>query len=101
MAGETGNRQWKERGVGTFKFNVTVDEPKKARFVLRADGTHRLLLNAAVTQQLVFGGDSQGAKPKDGRLLFNSPKSDGEIEMHLLKVRDIYLKEGLVFVERC
>ncbi|KAJ4363139.1 hypothetical protein N0V83_010259 [Neocucurbitaria cava] len=87
MAGETGNRQWKERGVGTFKFNVTVDEPKKARFVLRADGTHRLLLNAAVTQQLVFGGDSQGAKPKDGRLLFNSPKSDGEIEMHLLKLK--------------
>ncbi|CAO2652898.1 Nn.00g023090.m01.CDS01 [Neocucurbitaria sp. VM-36] len=87
MAGETGNRGWKERGVGTFKFNVTVEEPKKARFVLRADGTHRLLLNAAVNQQLVFGGDSQGAKPKDGRLLFNSPTSDGEIEMHLLKLK--------------
>ncbi|KAF1843449.1 uncharacterized protein K460DRAFT_288755 [Cucurbitaria berberidis CBS 394.84] len=87
MAGETGNRAWKERGVGTFKFNITVEEPKKARFVLRADGTHRLLLNAAVTEQLVFGGDSQGAEPKDGRLLFNSPTSDGEIEMHLLKLK--------------
>lgn len=87
MVGETENRGWKERGFGQFKFNVTLEEPKKARFVLRADGTHRLLLNAGVTQQLVFGGDSQGAKPKDGRLLFNSPTSDGEIEMHLLKVR--------------
>ena len=86
MGGEDGNRGWKERGTGTFKFNVSAEEPKKARFVLRADGTHRLLLNAAVTQKLVFGGDSQGAKPKDGRVLFNSPTSDGEIEMHLLKV---------------
>jgi Ran-binding protein 3 len=86
MAGEGTTRAWKERGVGTFKFNITTDEPKKARFVLRADGTHRLLLNAAVSKQLVFGGDSNGEKPKDGRLLFNSPKSDGELEMHLLKV---------------
>ncbi|KAF2035202.1 hypothetical protein EK21DRAFT_55076 [Setomelanomma holmii] len=87
MAGETGSRAWKERGAGTFKFNVTVDEPKKARFVLRADGTHRLLLNAAVTKQLVFGGDAKGEKPKDGRLLFNSPNANGEIEMHLLRLK--------------
>ncbi|KAH7072362.1 hypothetical protein FB567DRAFT_201124 [Paraphoma chrysanthemicola] len=87
MAGETGSRAWKERGAGTFKFNVTVDEPKKARFVLRADGTHRLLLNAAVNKQLVFGGDAKGQKPKDGRLLFNSPNADGELEMHLLRLK--------------
>jgi Ran-binding protein 3 len=86
MAVEGSTKAWKERGVGTFKFNVTVDEPKKARFVLRADGTHRLLLNAAVTRQLVFGGDSEGGKPKDGRLLFNTPTADGELEMHLLRV---------------
>jgi Ran-binding protein 3 len=89
MVTEGSTKGWKERGVGTFKFNVTVDEPKKARFVLRADGTHRLLLNAAVTQQLVFGGDSSGGKPKDGRLLFNTPTPDGELEMHLLRVSHI------------
>ncbi|EOA83931.1 uncharacterized protein SETTUDRAFT_32941 [Exserohilum turcica Et28A] len=87
MAGEGSNRGWKERGVGTFKFNITVDEPKKARFVLRAEGTHRLLLNAAVTRKMVFGGDAQGEKPKDGRLLFNSPNGDGELEMHLLRMK--------------
>ncbi|EUC48656.1 hypothetical protein COCMIDRAFT_86790 [Bipolaris oryzae ATCC 44560] len=87
MAGEGSNRAWKERGVGTFKFNITVDEPKKARFVLRAEGTHRLLLNAAVTRKMVFGGDAQGEKPKDGRLLFNSPNQDGELEMHLLRMK--------------
>jgi Ran-binding protein 3 len=86
MAGDGATKAWKERGVGTFKFNVTVDEPKKARFVLRADGTHRLLLNAAVTRKLVFGGDSSGEKPKEGRLLFNTPTADGELEMHLLRV---------------
>ena len=86
MAGEGSNRGWKERGVGTFKFNITADEPKKARFVLRAEGTHRLLLNAAVTRKMVFGGDAQGEKPKDGRLLFNSPNMEGELEMHLLRV---------------
>lgn len=72
--------------MGTFKFNITADEPKKARFVLRAEGTHRLLLNAAVTRKMVFGGDAQGEKPKDGRLLFNSPNMEGELEMHLLRV---------------
>lgn len=90
MAGEGSNRAWKERGVGMFKFNITVDEPKKARFVLRAEGTHRLLLNAAVTRKMVFGGDAQGEKPKDGRLLFNSPNQDGELEMHLLRVRTLF-----------
>ena len=86
MSGEGSSKSWKERGVGTLKCNVTVDEPKKARFVLRADGTHRLLLNAAVTKQMVFGGDSKGEKPKDSRLLFNSSTASGELEMHLLKV---------------
>jgi Ran-binding protein 3 len=86
MGGEGATKGWKERGVGNFKLNITAEEPKKARFVLRADGTHRLLLNTAVTKQLVFGGDSKGEKPKDGRLLFNSPKADGELDMHLLKV---------------
>ncbi|KAH8728966.1 hypothetical protein GQ44DRAFT_500896 [Phaeosphaeriaceae sp. PMI808] len=87
MVGEVSARAWKERGVGTFKFNITDNEPKKARFVLRADGTHRLLLNAAVTKQLVFGGDSNGEKPKDGRLLFNSANAEGELEMHLLRLK--------------
>lgn len=87
MTGEGTTKAWKERGVGNFKFNVTDEEPKKARFVLRADGTHRLLLNAAVTKQLVFGGDTSGEKPKEGRLVFNSPTSEGELELHLLKVR--------------
>lgn len=86
MEGEGKERAWKERGVGNIKLNVTKESPKKARFVLRADGTHRLILNAAVTKTMVFGQDSEGSKPKDGRLLFNSPNAEGTLEMHLLKV---------------
>ncbi|KAJ4370982.1 hypothetical protein N0V86_008676 [Didymella sp. IMI 355093] len=87
MDGEGKERGWKERGVGNIKLNVTKESPQKARFVLRADGTHRLILNAAVTKTMVFGQDSEGAKPKDGRLLFNSPNAEGTLEMHLLKLK--------------
>ncbi|KAF2662427.1 hypothetical protein K491DRAFT_709794 [Lophiostoma macrostomum CBS 122681] len=86
MSGEGNKKGWQERGVGPFKLNITKDSPKKARFVLRADGTHRLLLNAAVTKYLKIG-DSEGNSPNDGRLLFNTPTPDGGIEMHLLKLK--------------
>lgn len=93
MDREGDDKGWKERGIGNIKLNVTLDEPRKARFVLRADGTHRLILNAAITKQTVFGADSKGAEPKDGRLLFNAPNAEGELEMHLLKVRaDVELR---------
>lgn len=88
MAGEADARGWKERGTGALKLNITIDMPKKARFILRADGTHRLVLNAAVTKSLVFGADGQGSKPKDGRVVFNEPTQEGKVEMHLLKVCD-------------
>ncbi|KAJ4407080.1 hypothetical protein N0V91_004247 [Didymella pomorum] len=87
MEGEGKERTWKERGVGNIKLNVTKESPKKARFVLRADGTHRLILNSAVTKTMVLGQDSEGSKPKDGRLLFNSPNAEGTLEMHLLKLK--------------
>ena len=85
LAGEGSKKGWQERGVGPFKVNITKDAPVKARFVLRADGTHRLILNAALTKSLKFG-DVDGKQPKDGRLLFNSPTPDGTIESHLLRV---------------
>jgi Ran-binding protein 3 len=85
LSGEGSSRSWQERGVGPFKLNVTNDEPRRARFVLRADGTHRLLLNVAVTPNMMFG-DKDGNRPKDGRLLFSSPTADGTLEAHILKV---------------
>lgn len=86
MAGEGKERGWRESGMGTFKLNITDDEPTRARFILRADATHRLLLNAAVTRNLKFG-DADGKAPTDGRLLFNTPTSDGKLEMHLVRMK--------------
>ncbi|ORY09538.1 hypothetical protein BCR34DRAFT_487165 [Clohesyomyces aquaticus] len=88
MAGEGESKRWQERGVGPFKFNITKDSPKKARFVLRADGTHRLLLNASVSKKMMFGGDPKGAKPTTGQVYFNAPTVDGKLEMHTIKMRN-------------
>jgi len=85
LVGEAGKKSWQERGVGALKVNVTHDEPRKARFVLRADGTHRLLLNAALTANMRFG-NPEGKEPEDGKLLFTAPTASGEVESHLLKV---------------
>ncbi|PVH96575.1 hypothetical protein DM02DRAFT_631901 [Periconia macrospinosa] len=86
LAGETGKKGWHERGTGTLKVNVTRDEPKKARLVLRADATHRLLLNAAIAKSMRFG-DAQGKEPKDGKVLFAAPTATGEVESHLLRLK--------------
>ncbi|KAF2113414.1 hypothetical protein BDV96DRAFT_124237 [Lophiotrema nucula] len=80
-------KQWQERGVGPFKFNITKAEPKKARFIIRADGTHRLLLNAAVTKDMLFG-DPAGKVPTDGKASFSAPAADGRgVDMHILRMR--------------
>jgi len=82
-------KAWHERGVGNIKLNITKEaegESRKARFILRADGTHRLLLNAAVTKSFKFG-DADGKRTNDGKLLFSTPTADGKLELHLLKMR--------------
>ncbi|KAK7183069.1 nuclear protein export protein [Paraphaeosphaeria sporulosa] len=91
---QDGKKSWQERGVGPLKLNVTREEPYKARFVLRADGTHRLLLNVAVTSKLRFG-DASGNEPNDGRLLFAAPTTTGEVESHMLRVTSGPLPEHI------
>ncbi|KAF2748677.1 hypothetical protein M011DRAFT_466453 [Sporormia fimetaria CBS 119925] len=78
---------WKERGAGVFKLNQSNESPKRSRFILRADGTHRLLLNCPVGKGLIFGGNAQGEEPRDGKILFNAPTSEGKLEVVLLKMK--------------
>jgi len=75
---------WKERGFGNLKLNVSrlpsdegevpeqgaLTESRKARFILRADGSHRLVLNTPFTAQTKLGGDANGEKPTGSVLLF-------------------------------
>ena len=60
---------WKERGAGAFKFNVATsysgvsNEPqKKARFIMRAHQTYRVLLNTPVFKEMNIG-DAKGNEP--------------------------------------
>ena len=61
--------KWKERGTGVLKFNVSTsfqegsDRPqKKARFIMRAHQTFRVLLNSPVFKGMKIG-DLKGNEP--------------------------------------
>ncbi|KAF2200219.1 hypothetical protein GQ43DRAFT_82824 [Delitschia confertaspora ATCC 74209] len=70
------DKAWQERGIGALKLNVTKSGPKKARFVLRADGTHRLILNTPILKDTQYGG-SEAGPPVDGAFFLPVPKEDG------------------------
>jgi Ran-binding protein 3 len=87
---------WKERGVGTFKFNVTRSEGsadtdddtselavvKKARFIMRAEGSHRLLLNSPLSGHTKFG-DVNGLVPKGTTVLWTGIIEDKPVGLQL------------------
>lgn len=84
---------WKERGLGNLKVNLhkqspeEIEEkaPKKARFVMRADGSHRVVLNSPISKELKVG-DVKGEKPLNGYVLFMGTIDGKELEMLQLKV---------------
>jgi Ran-binding protein 3 len=80
------NKQWKERGVGTFKVNVKSDPDGKrtGRMIMRADGALRVMLNSAIFKGMHFG-DQQGEAPA-GRRIFLASKEDGKVANVLLQV---------------
>ncbi|KAG0232710.1 hypothetical protein BGW42_007964 [Actinomortierella wolfii] len=47
------SQSWKERGKGTFKVNVSREDTKSARLVMRTDGVLRLILNIAIFPQMI------------------------------------------------
>jgi len=67
----TVDKQWKERGVGELKINVRSAEDGKtiARFLMRADGVHRIVLNSPLTKQVEVK-DPAGGPPKGKHVIF-------------------------------
>lgn len=67
----TVDKQWKERGVGELKINVRSgdDEKVTARFLMRADGVHRIVLNSPLTKQVEVK-DPAGGPPKGKHAIF-------------------------------
>jgi Ran-binding protein 3 len=77
---------WHERGVGVLKLNLSkapeeegeneeeeegsVENPQKARYILRSDGSQRVVLNSPITKDFTIGKNTQGEKPDGTVLLF-------------------------------
>ncbi|EED20561.1 nuclear protein export protein Yrb2, putative [Talaromyces stipitatus ATCC 10500] len=90
------NKEWKERGVGTFKVNVKeppevgdVDDAQKkkkktARMIMRADGVLRVMLNSPIFRGMPVG-EVDGAEPK-GKQLNLASVEDGKTVPLLLRV---------------
>lgn len=68
-------KAWVEGGLGTFKLNVTVlsednpDTTLRARFIMRAQQTYRVILNTPVFKQMSIG-DSRGQEPTSKAISF-------------------------------
>ncbi|KAL8720298.1 MAG: hypothetical protein Q9225_002810 [Loekoesia sp. 1 TL-2023] len=76
---------WHEKGKGAFKLNVAEDKgERKARFIMRAHQTFRVLLNQPVFKQMQVG-DSKGREPQGKNFSF-AVIDQGRPTPHLLKV---------------
>ena len=85
------SKEWKERGVGSFKVNVSDDHDaesagqKKARLILRTEGVHRVALNTPVFKDMKVG-TNEGKEPT-GKMLNLAAMENGKPVPLLLKVR--------------
>lgn len=99
-ANDEGKKEWKERGFGVVRLNVRrlqpdEDQKPKARLLMRAEGSHRVVLNTPVTKEIKYGTPS-GEKPSGGYLFFMGA-IDGNtgLEVLQLKVGDMRPRYGV------
>ena len=84
-------KEWKERGVGVLRLNVTEPKPDdenstiKARIVMRADGSHRVILNTPVQKALKYG-DVRGERPT-GHFMSLVGSLDGKPQLEVLQLK--------------
>ncbi|KAJ5717058.1 hypothetical protein N7488_002704 [Penicillium malachiteum] len=66
------NKEWKERGIGTFKINVrqTSEYEETARMIMRADGAGRVILNSPIFEGMNYGGPNN-AVPTSKQVLLS------------------------------
>jgi Ran-binding protein 3 len=83
------NKEWKERGIGTFKVNVKVtdgqEDKKAARMIMRADGVLRVMLNSPLFKGMKVG-DPSGNEPQSKQIHLVGVE-DGRTVPLLLRVR--------------
>lgn len=92
-----GKKEWKERGLGVVRLNVKKAAPgedgtkPKARLLMRAEGSHRVILNTPVKKEIKIGAPNGG--PPQGGYVYFMGAVDGKTSLELLqlKVRSTYL----------
>lgn len=81
-------KEWKERGLGVLRLNVSNDSDStapKARLVMRSDGSHRVILNTPIQKGLKFGTIT-GERPVQGYMYFMG-SLDGQPKLELLQLK--------------
>ena len=105
---ESSKKEWKERGLGTLRLNVqhpgagadveagTASDAAgqargdlRARLVMRADGSHRVILNTPIKKELRFGSVT-GEAPVGGYVHFMG-SIDGKPKLELLQLKVCFL----------
>jgi Ran-binding protein 3 len=89
--GDGGKKEWRERGVGILRLNVQRplhdddDTKTTARLLMRADGSHRVLLNTPILPQIKFG-QPDGSRPS-GSYVYFMGTIDDKTELQLLQLK--------------
>lgn len=105
------DKQWKERGIGPFKLNVSyldsadssadtsnghkkgLPKAPRARFLMRAEGSHRVVLNTPIKKEITVE-DPAGGRPKNRGVIFlgyvddGTGKGGGKMTMMQLKLKN-------------
>jgi Ran-binding protein 3 len=88
-------KEWKERGVGTFKINTAwapsseESQDRKSRLIMRTDGVHRVVLNTPIFKGMKVG-NPDGGEPT-GKTLNVTGMEGGKPTLFAIKVSFFYL----------
>ncbi|KAF2774523.1 hypothetical protein EJ03DRAFT_323088 [Teratosphaeria nubilosa] len=81
-----GKKEWRERGLGTLRLNCREEgDQTQARFLMRADGSHRVALNSPIKKEFKFGA-ADGGPPQSGYFMFMGT-IDGSTAVELLQLK--------------
>ncbi|KAJ5087553.1 hypothetical protein N7456_011169 [Penicillium angulare] len=78
------NKEWKERGIGTFKLNATQTDDGYAngRMIMRADGAMRVMLNSPIFSGMNYG-DTDNNAPTTKQILLTGNEEGRRVPMLL------------------
>ncbi|RJE25794.1 hypothetical protein PHISCL_01840 [Aspergillus sclerotialis] len=90
------DKEWRERGIGTFKVNLkqsdNKDEKLPPRLIMRADGVLRVMLNTPIFKGMTVG-DASGNEPKSKQIHLASLESGRSVPILLRMPTEDLAKE--------